>query len=211
MGCDIHCYLEYYSEESKPNVPYVHSFSYDQIAFGRDYLLFGCLAGVRHAIKPIVEPRGLADDPEFGWVVKNKLFLKIIDEEPNSTEYNCISRTEAERLLSSTQNKYTTKKMQNDGVIVNPDYHTISWVSLSELLKIRKLYLLENVKYWSDLSGKKRKELTDFIDNTSESDLFNYTFGENDSAVLYSTILCMTGFERMSTYTKTRLVFWFDN
>ena len=55
MGCDIHIILQFRKESDiwdNINAGYM----------GRDYTLFGYIAGVRGGAEPIVSPRGLPDD-----------------------------------------------------------------------------------------------------------------------------------------------------
>lgn len=69
MGCDIYLYVEHYNKESKR---WENLFLYKKssegeflpvdIYDGRDYDLFGLLAGVRSIIDPFVFPRGVPDD-----------------------------------------------------------------------------------------------------------------------------------------------------
>ena len=69
MGCDIYLYVEHYNKESKrwENLSLYKksdegTFSSVDIYDGRDYELFGLLAGVRSMIAPFVLPRGVPDD-----------------------------------------------------------------------------------------------------------------------------------------------------
>ena len=64
MGCDIHIMLQF-------NNPAIDADYWDTIhigSTGRDYSLFGYIAGVRSSNDPVVEPRGKPDDiPEWEW------------------------------------------------------------------------------------------------------------------------------------------------
>jgi hypothetical protein len=80
MGCDIHSYLEKYTSINGENkwvnvdywqinphhgiVGYENENEYEHLSFyiGRNYDLFGILAGVRSSEDPIKEPRGLPED-----------------------------------------------------------------------------------------------------------------------------------------------------
>lgn len=69
MGVDIHIFVEAYNKEKKA-WEYKTLYRKDcdkfedvcEILDGRDYKLFGRLAGVRSAVSPFVKPRGLPDD-----------------------------------------------------------------------------------------------------------------------------------------------------
>ena len=69
MGCDIHLYVERYNKESKrwENLSFYKKSSECKflpvdIYDGRDYGLFGLLAGARSMIDPFVFQRGVPDD-----------------------------------------------------------------------------------------------------------------------------------------------------
>ena len=69
MGCDIHVFCEHYNKESKrwENLSLYKkdtdgTFKSVDVYDGRDYELFGILAGVRSCSNPFVYPRGLPDD-----------------------------------------------------------------------------------------------------------------------------------------------------
>lgn len=69
MGCDIHLFCERYNKESKrwENLSLYKkndngTFDAVDVYIGRDYELFGLLAGVRSYTNPFVIPRGIPDD-----------------------------------------------------------------------------------------------------------------------------------------------------
>ena len=69
MGCDIYVHLEHYNKESKrwENLSLYKkdtdgTFKSVDVYDGRDYELFGILAGVRSCSNPFIYPRGLPDD-----------------------------------------------------------------------------------------------------------------------------------------------------
>jgi hypothetical protein len=78
MGCDIHVYLEKYTSVNEVNKwvnvdywqinpnfgHYENEPEYELVSFfiGRNYELFGILAGVRSSEDPIADPRGLPED-----------------------------------------------------------------------------------------------------------------------------------------------------
>jgi hypothetical protein len=73
MGCDIHVYVEY----RRPGQADWAGFG-DRVNPGRDYAVFGCLAGVRRGQPAgLVPPRGIPDD--LGWSCHGDWYLYITD------------------------------------------------------------------------------------------------------------------------------------
>ncbi len=71
MGCDIHAYIEYKFSDCG----YTEVFSTGEIHFGRDYELFGLIAGVRSSSFPIFLTRGFPDSTApmpSNWYVRQK-------------------------------------------------------------------------------------------------------------------------------------------
>ena len=69
MGCDIHVFLEKRNKETnKWEHLTLYKKNYDDklepasVFDGRNYYLFGLLAGVRGFVEPLVDPRGIPDD-----------------------------------------------------------------------------------------------------------------------------------------------------
>lgn len=54
MGCDIHAFIEYAYDGDT----YTNTFCDSEIHIGRDYDLFGLIAGVRGTTSPLILPRG---------------------------------------------------------------------------------------------------------------------------------------------------------
>ena len=74
MGCDIHCYIEY----KKKNDDHWRSFG-GRINPGRNYTLFGVMAGVRcdGLLYPL---RGFPEDAAFQAISDNHLFATAADD-----------------------------------------------------------------------------------------------------------------------------------
>lgn len=221
MGCDIHCYVEYYNKNESN--PWVNSFSYGELDFGRDYVLFGCLAGVRSCIKPEISPRGIPNSPELSYASMQDYYIRVVTDEQYESSKNedsfiywspnkkTISESALQKEYIDRGYKIKTETINNCKVFADPDFHNSSYLYLNELKKVRKNYLLEYAEFWSDLSKRKSKEILNFINSKCPSELMNYTFSELESRSFYSTICLMDSIERCSSDVETRLVFWFDN
>lgn len=214
MGCDIHAFVEFFSkqESAKNDSCFVDCFA-DELSFGRDYVLFGFLAGVRHMCPVLVAPRGIPKDPNLSYPASSRYFLDVIDDTESSRiiyRTNSISRNDAEEYVSKGVSRYVDADRKR---IVEPGFHTPTWLTLDELIEIRKLYLIEIVQHYSDLSGKKRKELADFIQKKDARTLMKYAFPPHENAKFYATICTMQAIERSSESddVSSRLVCWFDS
>lgn len=217
MGCDIHAFIETFSkqENAKNDMCYVDCFS-GEVSFGRDYVLFGMLAGVRHSIPPVFRPRGIPNNPCLSDIAANRYFMKVLDSStPNNsllnvTGSNCISREGAEVYVSEGTTTYTD---DSNSSIIDPSWHTPTWLTLDELLEVRKVYLIEIVQYYSKLSGKKIKELVSFLQSKDAKTLMRYSFPPYENTKFYATLCAMLALERSSDDNdiQSRLVCWFDS
>lgn len=217
MGCDIHAYIEYYSKRdliTQNNSTFVRAFS-GELEFGRNYTLFGLMAGVRSYLKPLFSPRGLPKNPGLSFVCQGELYYFVYDDpaEKESRFYhrNRISRIEAEHLINSGRTEYINSEKTK---IICPDIHSATYFTLPELLSIRKCYLLEIIEYHSQMGWhkitKQKKDLVNFIDNQDTVSLMKYNFSEFDDGILYATLSTMMSLEKNDD-TETRFVCWFDS
>lgn len=116
MGCDIHAHLEYV--DSRCSVEYFAS-----LYLGRNYDLFGLMAGVRGG-EPLYEPKGLPSDASHGVIEKCTYYVAV---NPSET-----STSEQEMLLSA--------RSFGGGRFYDSDFHTFSWLSLKEYKNVLKEY-----------------------------------------------------------------------
>lgn len=124
MGCDIHCYAEFRKKDRRdPN--YWDCFG-GHINPGRDYDLFGKLAGVRSSEPAMFPIRGIPD--HLGYWAASDWFL-YIDDKVGDSEGFCTSEAAARYA------KHGSKIIERDGKpykVAHPDWHTPSWVSVPE-------------------------------------------------------------------------------
>jgi hypothetical protein len=228
MGCDIHCYIEFYSREDsqKNSNPWVHSFSSGELDFCRNYTLFGCLAGVRSLVYPEISPRGIPKSPRLSYAASSEYYILILSDEDyakytkdrhanyyyNWNQYSRVmSKSQLDEIYISKGYKVDIEIFDGVELLCNPDLHTPTWFYLNELKKIRKAYLIEYATYWSELSKKKSKELLKFINSKNEFELMNYVFSDLESSCLYTVISTMESMEKCNPDTRTRFVCWFDS
>jgi hypothetical protein len=211
MGCDIHAYVEmYYSHKSNS---FVDCFV-ENISMGRDYKLFGLLADVRSIHPENLQPKGIPTTPELSYMCAHHYYLSVCEHDKNNSVYygysRSILRDEAEKLIAQGRTAYIDA---GKTIITNPDYHSATYLCLAEMMQVRKRYLIDNVMYESELSGKKRKSLVDFMESKDPRTLMQYAFPEHDSLALYATIKTMMALESGAgeNEVKTRFVCWFDS
>ena len=119
MGCDIHCYIEYKS----PNTEGWSDFG-GRVNPGRNYDLFGKLAGVRRSeVTPVVEPRGLPED--ISYAASSDAWIYVSS---TGSGEGCCTQEQAERWVGWGARYRDPEKM----FISNPDWHTHSWLTTDE-------------------------------------------------------------------------------
>jgi hypothetical protein len=211
MGCDIHAYIEFFSKSDFKNSRkcFVDCFA-GELSFGRDYILFGLVAGVRHHLPPLIKARGIPTEPELSYTVSDAYYLNVVADDAARFSDNSIRRTLAEEYVSEGYAHYTDSTKSH---ITNPNYHSATYLTLDELLTIRKMYLTEIVEFYANISNTKKKDLLSFIQKTSTRELMKFSFPDYENVGLYTTICTMMALERVSedSDTSTRLVCWFDS
>lgn len=181
MGCDIHCYIEYRSENS--DFTSWNDFG-KKINPGRNYQIFGLMAkGVRADYDESLDIKGLPDYETLGYSSKDDAYIYISE----SKDPDCCSLETAQKWES-----YGHKIIYRNGnpiFVENPDWHSHSWLTTEEFNYVLNLYYQKN----------------------SDSILEPYEYMKSSYiAPEYEAILAaMLRFEDLGY--KARLVFWFDN
>jgi hypothetical protein len=143
MGADIHMYIQYRNieetkrREEKNENPWWQSFG-DGFNPGRNYTMFGVLAGVRdwpyENEDKMFEPRGLPDF-ELGWSARSDLLL-YIHEDDNQSEGMC-TLAQAKRW---GEHKIVYHSDGKPWYTEHPDWHSHSWLSTKELAQAYRWY-----------------------------------------------------------------------
>jgi hypothetical protein len=114
---------------------------------GRDYLLFGNIAGVRYRdIKPVVPLRGFPADAAYEAQKNNHYTIKDnVDED----DENCISLATAQKWEGYGYSGVKIITMENGfRKIQSPDWHSHTWLTTAELEEaIRKTKTHPDFKY----------------------------------------------------------------
>lgn len=123
MGCDIHLYVEHRRNERGPSATW--STFGGRFNPGRDYRMFGTLAGVRGGTA-MIPPRGIPSDlacsAEGDWWL-------YITETPGE-EY---VTAETAAKYHSCGSAYKNDRAGKPTWIQHPDWHSASWVTCAEL------------------------------------------------------------------------------
>jgi len=138
MGCDIHMYVQYKEKknaaeaEKEGRDPYWWDFG-GGFNPGRNYTLFGILAGVRDNPEYSFEPKGI---PDFGlgWGARSDLYL-YITEDPIPGE-NCCTLEQAQSWRRPIVNDSNGKPWYTQ----HPDWHSHSWMTIKELEQAYRWY-----------------------------------------------------------------------
>lgn len=155
MGCDIHAYIEYREKPTKENVGYNPWRPFgSRTNLGRNYQMFGRMAGVRREGIAVVQPRGYPDD--MGYEAEHDATLYVDDKSSEESGFCSTARAEGwVKSGSSERWKGTTTR------ISNPDWHTPSWLTGDEFKKAIEEYQSggeKDVSYLAALAAMKMFE-----------------------------------------------------
>ena len=138
MGCDIHLMVEIRAKEDTEMATRIPNRWYDCGFRGefssRIYGMFARMANVRSSgdgdgYKVQFKPRGLPED--ICWMTQREFFLNVIDDE-HAVDWGdrYCSPENAERWTKKGYSKWVNEEHTT---ITDPDYHSSSWLTPSEL------------------------------------------------------------------------------
>jgi hypothetical protein len=133
MGCDIHCYIQY--KKKTDDDKWWWTFG-GKINPGRNYAMFGVLAGVRYRdIHGSFSPKGILPTEKQSWKVRDDLYLYITED----------GKGENETTLENAQRWFGGREilLDQDGkpwMVRHPDWHSHSWMTIEELQEAYKSY-----------------------------------------------------------------------
>ena len=133
MGADIHCYVEYTEKEGSIPLDNLQCFG-GRINPGRHYRLFGLLAGVRGGM-PIFKPKGMPETCSHD--ARQDNLLSISEYGSDGT----VSASKAAEYVKYGHSKYIEAANGNKkAFITHPDYHSHSFLSLKEYVRVLNMY-----------------------------------------------------------------------
>lgn len=131
MGADIHMYIEH----REPGRDHWFSFG-ERINPGRDYGLFGYIAGVRHEVEPVVPLRGYPADA--GYSAQHDNHLLINDEYGKDGDGWCTEEQARNWVKSGCSKRIPAKRDEKNqpmgaDKVTHPDWHSHTWLTADEL------------------------------------------------------------------------------
>ena len=130
MGCDIHGVVEYKEYDDWSSL-------YKAVDLGRDYSMFGALAGVRERdVECLYEPKGF---PDGSSAVDEGYGLLVVEDEKMKDEdwSECIKESEALELVKRGKPLFS---YYNSQYMADPDWHTPSYLSYTELENVLTMF-----------------------------------------------------------------------
>lgn len=195
MGCDIHCYLEdcYEDREGKK-----HWSLWAEIHPGRNYTMFEAMAGVRGDPTNAPFPqRGLPADISYGVRLHSHLMI-------DDGRTGC-SMADAERWAKHG-NKFWPSDT-NRQMIEHPDWHSYSWLTVSELKEVMDRYLHLRIKEVEE-NEQMRKEMMERNPELPS----DFWIAEKPATIDGNYLAIVKVMEALEAGgSQVRLVFWFDN
>lgn len=140
MGCDIHMYVEYRDKRSD----YWMGFG-GRINPGRNYGMFGVLAGVRGHFKDSFAPKGI-NNLTLGYQCSDDYYLYITENGKGDNETTLENAYEWNKRYGC-ELKFMGEKPYK---VQHPDWHSHSWMNVKELTKAFNIYKkIEKEEYGS--------------------------------------------------------------
>lgn len=126
LGCDIHAFIEYSVGK------YGMTPCFAEVDIDRNYLLFSLMAGVRNyaGVEPVAPPRGIPQD--LSWWAKDRY-----------TEW--VPEADRQKKAAEPSVRWWDEEKTR---IVNPDWHTPSWLTARELHCVKAHYFQIDAQLW---------------------------------------------------------------
>lgn len=134
MGCDIHSYIDYDKKSSKHDKTYTDGLG--RIRIGRDYYLFGLIAGVRGNLHPVVPVRGLPKTQSIDVKHDSCLYVNNDAKDSNECDGNTCTAAQAIEWVEQGSSEY----VDNGRYVTHPDWHNYTWLTLDEVKEVLKQY-----------------------------------------------------------------------
>lgn len=204
MGCDIHCYVEYKRKDQDSWRDFGK-----RINPGRNYWMFGMMAGVRLEVPPVVEPRGIPNDLAYAAFDDWAIYVSDTQQEATSSDGGTYSysKAHAEDDVAKGYCQWVARGSQEKSFVTNCDWHTPSWLTADEFEQAIGGYLVKS----GFQIGKLRLCAPETMSALAEQKTQDV---QDENALRYieeywAILAAMRCFELQGL--DSRLVFWFDN
>lgn len=190
MGADIHMFVEYRSKKRAQELknegkkPYWYSYG-GHINPGRNYTMFGILACVRGQYEDSFEPKGKLDREEMGWSSRDANWFYINKDVAKTDFENNITNIETARKWEGYGCRIENDEHGEHAWVEHPNWHSHSWMSIEELEKAFKRYVVHASTEWGE-------EI-------------------NNVPLEYRALLASMKALEDNGKNEVRVVFWFDN
>lgn len=201
MGCDIHCYIEHRAKGFE---------RWDDFGIrinpGRNYWMFGFMAGVRCEDFPHIIPRGFPEDAAYAAFDDEAIYINDGQIEDTKSEDGSFyySPKHAQECVAKGYCRYIERNGKQSWVS-NSDHHTHSWLNADEFELCIAAYLKQCGFQINTLRLMTPEANGAELSTMSEDQRSNF----NSICEYWPILAAMRCFEAMGR--ESRLVFWFDN
>lgn len=202
MGCDIHCYIEYKPKDSD----HWRDFG-GRINPGRNYWMFGAMAGVRATQFKYIEPRGFPNDVASNAFNDNTNYVDDDQKEPTKQcgeDYH-YSRAHADEYVAKGYCHYVSRGEMENRWVTDCDHHTHSWLNADEFELAIASYLKES-GFQIGMLRLQGPEIATALIVTPDSEK---AYALSSITEYWAILAALHCFEAQNQ--EARLVFWFDN
>lgn len=153
MGADIHMFVEYCSKKviqelkKEGKKPYWHSYG-GHINPGRNYTMFGVLAGVRGQYEDSFESKSKLNREEMGWSSRDANWFYINKDVAETDFENNITNIETARKWEGYDYRIKNDEHGEPAWVEHPHWHSHSWMSIEELEEAFKRYVVHASTEW---------------------------------------------------------------
>lgn len=220
MGCDIHPFIQMFEYKDRKDL--VKSFC-GEIAFDRNYGLFGLMAGVRGG-PALIEPKGIPKN--LCWYIEDDYYLRISDDKNDLNQQGYCTSEKAREWVSLGLSRYFEDKEWKIKKVSHPDNHTESWFTTDEFERVLNEYIrLQLSMFQQDIVERhKLKDFLEACDKRSTEEMKKriseiagidksmadaISSAENGIVKELATLQLMKFLEKHDI--ECQLVFWFDN
>lgn len=135
MGCDAHVYVEYRKKTHRENY---WSGIGGRINPGRNYWMFGLIAGVRIDFDESLEPKGIPNNLSWSANQDNYIWISDVYGDDDDSEYCTLEK--AQQWASNGRRKIIYDDQGKPQKVEHPDWHSHTWLTTEEFKSVIEIY-----------------------------------------------------------------------